>query len=146
MNKFSHTIGSHSDDRGGALDALCPCQDNKSTNTKDELEQEITNIFITIDNYGTAEEARVDIRKLLAKERQQLIQRIRNEVIGEDEALYVASPPIMLPVASNPHKVVEVEYQREKMLREMEAYKIIMAKSQLRQTQREILETMEKEL
>lgn len=32
------------------------------------LEQEITNIFITIDNYGTAEEARVDIRKLIANQ------------------------------------------------------------------------------
>lgn len=36
--------------------------------TIDELEQEITNIFITIDNYGTDEEARVDIRKLIANQ------------------------------------------------------------------------------
>ena len=35
------------------------------------LEQEITNIFITIDNYGTAEEARVDIRKLIANQVEQ---------------------------------------------------------------------------
>ena len=34
--------------------------------TIDDLEQEITNIFITIDNYGTDEEARVDIRKLIS--------------------------------------------------------------------------------
>ena len=55
------------------------------------LEQEITNIFITIDNYGTAEEARVDIRKLIANqvrearidELDQLIQRIKEEVIGK---------------------------------------------------------------
>ena len=36
--------------------------------TEPNLEQEITNIFITIDNYGTAEEARVDIRKLIANQ------------------------------------------------------------------------------
>ena len=34
--------------------------------TIDDIEQEITNIFITIDNYGTDEEARVDIRKLIS--------------------------------------------------------------------------------
>jgi len=33
--------------------------------TEPNLEQEITNIFITIDNYGTAEEARVDILYLI---------------------------------------------------------------------------------
>lgn len=36
--------------------------------TKQSIEDEITNIFITIDNYGTAEEARVDIRALIHKE------------------------------------------------------------------------------
>ena len=40
----------------------------------DELEQKITDIFITIDNYGTAEEARADIRALI-KERERLADK-----------------------------------------------------------------------
>jgi hypothetical protein len=50
--------------------SMCQCRkDTMTDNTEptiDELEQEITNIFITIDNYGTDEEARVDIRKLIS--------------------------------------------------------------------------------
>lgn len=30
MSKFEHTVGSHSDDRGGDSDRRCDCQDNRS--------------------------------------------------------------------------------------------------------------------
>ena len=56
----------------------------KTTNIEgDELEQGITNVFITIDNYGTAEEARADIRKLIQSE----ISRREQLLLDELEAL-----------------------------------------------------------
>jgi len=41
--------------------------------TDKQIEEHITNIFITIDNYGTNEEARVDIRKLIHQERERAV-------------------------------------------------------------------------
>lgn len=63
-----------------------------------------------------------------------LFEDYTKAIVGEDKAYYVASPPIMLPVATNPHEIEEVEYQRNKIMRETENFKIIMAQSQLRQT------------
>lgn len=48
--------------------------------TIDDIEQEITNIFITIDNYGTDEEARVDIRKLISDQVAKAREEERNNV------------------------------------------------------------------
>jgi len=87
-----HRQGLHSDDKPYVGEELCYCdQYIKRANATDsgakvtksgestafsklasrssdtnELEQAITNIFMTIDNYGTAEEARADIRELIA--------------------------------------------------------------------------------
>lgn len=55
-------------------------------NTKEELEEKIDEIFITIENYGTAEEARVDIRKLISERESALLSRL----IGQ---LYNAAEP-----------------------------------------------------
>ena len=41
-----------------------------------ELENEIEDIFITIDNYGTAIEARTDIEALITKEKNKLLIEI----------------------------------------------------------------------
>jgi hypothetical protein len=34
MDKFEHTVGSHSDDRGGDSDRRCDCQDNPTPTNK----------------------------------------------------------------------------------------------------------------
>lgn len=46
------------------------------SNSKSDLEDAITGIFITIDNYGTSEEARIDIRALVAHEKLALLTNI----------------------------------------------------------------------
>lgn len=53
---------------------------------KTDIEQEITNIFITIDNYGTAEEARADIRKLISEQ----TTLARTEVYGEIKNMFLS--------------------------------------------------------
>ena len=54
------------------------------------------------------------------------------ELVGEDEIVYMASPPTMLPVAKNPHEIEEVRYQTNKLLLEAEAYKAAMVKYNIR--------------
>lgn len=70
--------------------------------TIDDIEQEITNIFITIDNYGTDEEARVDIRKLIsdqvAKARIDSIKDYADALID----LFV-NPPVEVGAAEDIH-------------------------------------------
>jgi len=45
MTKFEHTVGSHSDDRGGESDRRCDCQDviNKSLNINIYVTRDIEN-------------------------------------------------------------------------------------------------------
>jgi hypothetical protein len=51
-----------------------------------ELEDEIEDIFITIDNYGTAIEARTDIEALITKEKNKLLQSLIEEAVTYDIA------------------------------------------------------------
>ena len=46
---------------------------------EDKLEKEITNIFITIDNYGTAQEARDEIKTLIDQE----VKKARIDTLNE---------------------------------------------------------------
>jgi len=50
--------------------------------TDKQIEKHITNIFITIDNYGTNEEARVDIRKLIHEERERAVAQAHKTADG----------------------------------------------------------------
>lgn len=102
------------------------------TTTKDySIDETIDKMFAWAEDDGDfMMDCRAEAKKLI-------FELITKEIIGEDEALYVASPPIMLPVTTNPLEVMEVEYQREKIMREIEQYKIIMVKSNLRQEQRQ---------
>lgn len=52
-----------------------------------DVEQAITDIFITIDNYGTAAEARHDIKRLLATQRNNLLAELLEEIdsLKQDE-------------------------------------------------------------
>lgn len=61
------------------------------------------------------------------------------ELVGEDEIVYMASPPPILPVARNPHEIEEVRYQTNKLLFEAEVYKAAMVKHSLRQELRDKL-------
>lgn len=48
--------------------------------THSDVEDQITNIFITIDNYGTAEEARADIRQLVKTSQKLLLERLLEQM------------------------------------------------------------------
>lgn len=76
----------------------------------------------------------------LTDEAKQAIKEDILEIVGDDEVVYMASPPPLLPVARNPHEIEEVRYQTNKLLLEAEAYKAAMVKHSIRQELRTKLE------
>lgn len=85
--RFEHTVGSHSDDRGGDADARCSCQDTTSSpdNTMEILEH-----YFTGEHYDEMNGTfiRIPFKKQMEKAKQSLDSHYLSiflELVGEPE-------------------------------------------------------------